>query len=299
METAGEAEDASGRGQVFPDWLEARLVPDSRFARSYDSLGDSGRGLLKRIIAAHFALNAPAPALVSTRLDVLRGGLVMATDASPRAWAVILCDGGLDAPAFLLPALVPALCSGVSDVLVVRLGAAKALANATLAACELSGQERVAVLGPAQAQALLAHMTQSGQSGVVIHADTPAVRKLFSRPGLAFFLDCPDVLRVGLPLPARGGLWREVPDDFRSATLAQLYGALPFEENVEGRDFESFAAAPRDLLLVPDGLVGQLYQAAELGVRVVASHSQLGLWSWPHISSETFLLRSSVFSSQR
>ncbi len=298
-DTADTAEDVSDRSLVFPGWLEARLIPDSRFARAYDSLGDSGRGLLKRLIAAHFALNPPAPALVSTRLDVLRGGLSLATDAAPRAWVVVLCDGGLDAPAFLLPALVPALCSGVAEVLVARLGAAKGISGATLAACELAGQERVAALDVRHTEALLAQLAQSGQPGVVIHADTPTIRKLFSRPGLAPLLDCPDVWRVALPMPARCGLWRDGPDDFPSDTLARLYGGLAFEEAAAGQDFESFAAARRELLLVPDGRVGQLFQAAEQGARVIVSVSQLGLWDWRQISPEVFLLRSSVYSSER
>lgn len=299
MEALDAAEDASGGCRILPDWLEARLVPDSRFARAYDSLGDSGRGLLKRLIAAHYALNPPAAALSSTRLDVLRGGLCVATDAAPRAWAVILCDGGLDAPAFLLPALVPALCSGISDVLVVRLGAGKAVAGSTLAACELAGQERVAALGAAQAQELLAHLAGCALPGVLLHADTPALRALLARPALADVLASQDIWRAALPMPTRCALWRDAPEDFPAETLGQLFGSLPFAEPEAGQDFETFAAAARDLLLIPDGRMAQLFQLEEPGARVVASQSQLGLWPWRQISPESFLTRTSIFSSDR
>lgn len=298
------AEDDSGWGQVFPGWLEARLISDARFARAYDSQGDSGRGQLKRLIAAHYSLNPPSASLVSTRLDVLRGGLTVATDATPRAYAVILCDGGLDAPAFLLPALVPALCSGVPEVLVVRLGAAGGFSAATLAACELAGQERVAALGAAQMERLLAHLAGSGQHGVIIHADTPAVRRLLSRPGLAVLLDCPHVRRVPLPMPARVGLWQDSQDDFPAEAVAQLYGSLPFDQGGpegarDGQAFEAFAAEPRDLLLAPDGRMNLLFQLAEQGARVTVTRSQLGLWVWYRLPAKAFLRRSTVFSSER
>lgn len=298
------AEGDSDRGQVFPGWLEARLISDARFARAYHSQGDAGRGLLKRLIAAHYSLNPPSAALVSTRLDVLRSGLTVASDATARAFAVILCDGGLDAPAFLLSALVPALCSGVPEVLVLRLGAAGGLNPATLAACELAGQERVAALGAAQTEKLLVHLAGCGQPGVLIHADTPAVRKLLSRPGLAPLLHCPNVRRVALPLPARVGLWRDGQEDFSPESVAQLYGPLPFEEggpedaeSVPG--FEAFAAIARDLLLIPDGRMNLLHQLPEQGARVTVTRSQLGLWVWNRLPADAFLLRSTIFSSER
>lgn len=302
MDEVDESGEENGGSSVFPDWLEARLVPDGRFARAYDALGDSGRGQLKRIIAAHYALNPPSHALASTRMEVQRSGLSVATDASPLAYAVILCDGGLDAPAFLLPALVPALCAGVSEVLVVRLGGAGGLSRATLAACELAGQERVAALGAAQVQDLLAYLQAGGLPGVVLHADTPAVRRLFSRPGLGPFLGSGGISRVALPMPSLAGLWRDGGDDLPPKSVAQLYGTLPFEEPEgepgEDRDFEAFAASPRDILLIPDARAGDLFVAPVQGARVVVCHSQLGLWTWNAIGPDRFLLRTTFFASE-
>lgn len=306
MEATGAtdtAEDTSGREEVFPGWLDGQLVPDAKFARAYDSLGDAGRGLLKRVIAAHFALNPPAASLATTRLDVLRCGLTVAADATPLDYALIVCDGGMDAPAFLLPALVPALCSGIAEVLVVRLGKAGGISRSTLAACELAGQERVAGLGPQQLEALLAHLATSAQNGVVIHADTPAVRKVLARPGLGALLSCPGIRRIALPMPTRCGVWSDGEDSMPLDCISQLYGPIPFAQGgLEGEgehEFEDFSAYARDLLLVPDSRVNRLFLAVEQGARVTVSRSQLGLWLWPQISAATFLSLSTIFSSER
>lgn len=304
-----EAEENPDTGLAFPGWLDSRLVTDARFARAYNACGDSGRAQLKRIIAAHYALNPPRESLAATRLDLLRSGLSVATDTAPATFAVILCDGGMDAPAFLLSALVPALCSGIPEVLVVRLGGAVGLSNSTLAACELAGQERVAALGPAQVERLLAHCAASGLPGVLLHADTAPVRAILARPGLRSLPASTQVRRVALAPPAQVALWRDSKDDFSPDCVALAYGDLPFEEGglapgEKGRKpaasaFEAFALAPRDLLLAPDGRMALSYQAAGQGARVTVSRSQLGMWAWDCLCQDVFLRRATVFSSER
>lgn len=277
------------------DWpprrLDPLLIPDARFARAYRALGDRRRALIKRAIAAQYALNPPRSNLRSVLTEHLPSGLVRTRVSQPRPLVLILLDTGLDAPALLLAALLPTLAARPDDVLVACLGDRAEAPDCLLAACELAGQERVAALGPRQMERLLLDAAASGLPGLVLHADTPALRRILASRPLRAALDASCLTLCALPLPQRPGLWRDAPGRLEPDDVALLYGALPFTiAGPDAADFESFAAG-RDLLLLPDERAGQGRATCSV------TESQLGLFNWPQLSPDLFALCRTTYSS--
>lgn len=295
-----------------PPWLTSRLIPDARFARAYDALGDQRRALLKGLIADHFALVPPVPTLRTQCTQQLVSGLMRHTSTAPRPFVLLLTDASLDAPALLLAALMPALCSGAADVLVLRLGARPGLSNGLpdvlLTACELAGQERVAALSPALAVRLLSECAASGQPGLVLYPDSPDLRRILNRPALRAQLDASPLRLMPLRLPRSLGLWRDAPTQFDPERLGFFFGAHTFEAGgaQPGRrtrkaphdaSFSAFAATRRDLLLVPDDRLGAGQSAGQPAARLVVGESRTGLWTWPELSQELFGVTTQAYTS--
>lgn len=277
-----------------PQRLASLLIPDARFARAYDTLGDRRRALLKRTIAAHYALNPPRADRYSVLTEQLASGLVRTRVTQPRPFVLLLLDAGLDAPALLLAALMPALAARPDDVLVARLGGRAETPDSLLAACELAGQEHVAALGPRQLEGLLLDAAVSGQPGLVLHADSPALRRILAAKTLRAALDASCLTLCALPLPQQPGLWRDAPGQFDPADVALLYGALDFEANSPGgAEFAAFASG-RGLLLLPDA---RSRQAGQGGADCAVSESQLGLFAWPRLSPDLFTICRTTYSS--
>ncbi|MBU1039946.1 MAG: hypothetical protein KKF77_02455 [Proteobacteria bacterium] len=286
-----------------PTWLAPRFISDARFARAYDALGDQRRAKLKGLIADHFALTPPVQSHGAQCSQHFVSGLSRHACTMPRPFVLLLTDASLDAPALFLAALMPALCSGAGEVLVLRLGARPGQPNgppdALLTACELAGQERVAAVSPTLALRLLSECAQSGLPGLVLYPDTPVLRRLFARPELRDQLDASALRLAPLRLPRALGLWRDSPGQYDPAVLEFLYGALAFEAGgaTPGRRtgkslndatikaaFSAFAAPRRDLLLVPE----QRLSAGQGAARLVVGESHVGLWTWPELTPELF-----------
>ncbi|MDQ7834541.1 MAG: hypothetical protein RDU24_04095 [Humidesulfovibrio sp.] len=285
----------TGPAWIFPAWLEPRLISDARFARAYDAIGDQRRALLKSIIAHNFALNPPASVLREQHHRMLASGLRCRSSITPRPFILLLVDSSLDAPALLLGALMPALCSGAADVLVVRLGSRASVPESLLTSCELAGQERVASLSATLAAQLLIECAQSGLPGLVLHPDTPEMRRVLNRPALRTALDSSFLRLAPLRVPRGLGVWRDTVDQFALDALAFLYAGLELEAGgaKPGRGaskpqdksrFQAFASVPRELLLVPDACV----ETAPSAARLVLGESCSGLWTWPELSDALF-----------
>lgn len=281
---------------TFPAWLEQRLVSDFRFARAYNALGDERRALIKGLVARHYSLQHCGPSCVeqSEAFGIFDRKLVR----RPLPYALILVDSLFDAPALMLAALLPALCARVPQVLVARLG--KGAPDALLVACELSGQERLATLGPVQLQRLLFELAVGGAPGAVIHPDTEDFRRVLSKPVLRQALDASPLRLLPLRAPRLPGLWRDAPGDFPPADVALLYGALSFDEQGAApghgeqdqpgdANWLSFAAVPRELLLAPAARAGQSRAA------VTSSGDCLGMWRWPQLQHPVFALERQTF----
>ncbi|OGR34228.1 MAG: hypothetical protein A2051_03700 [Desulfovibrionales bacterium GWA2_65_9] len=306
----------SGSTWACPSWLAPRIIADARFARAYDAIGDQRRALLKGLIADHFTLTPPVPSLRAQCTQQFVSGLTRHTCTAPRPFVLLLTDASLDAPALLLAALMPTLCSGVADVIVLRLGARSDLPDALLTACELAGQERVAALGPALAVRLLSECALCGLPGLVLYPDSPDLRRVLNRSGLRAQLEASPLRLAPLRLPTALGLWRDAPAQFAPERLEFLFGAHTFEAGgaqpgrrarkaPEASAFSAFAAAWRDLLLVPDARLADdarlatdaRLAAGQGGARLVAGQSRIGLWTWPELSPELFHVTTQAYTS--
>lgn len=293
-----------GPAWACPSWLESRFIPDARFARAYDVVGDERRAQLKSLIARHFALNPPAAVLSAQHTLRLASGLTSHARVSPRPFVLLLADATFDAPALLLAALMPSLCSGAADVLVARLGSRTSLPDVLLTACELAGQERVTALGSALAVQLLAECAQSSLPGLVLYPDTPELRRVLNRPALRAALDASPLRLAPLRVPQGLGLWRDAASQFEPELVRFLYGDLSFEAGGQkpGRGsrktpdqnaFCAFAAVRRELLLLPDARLDNARTAA----RLVLGESCTGLWTWSELSRELFTVTTQACTS--
>lgn len=297
-----------------PEWFESHLIPDDRFAKAYNALADDRRALLKGLVARHYALNQPRAAL-ATVVEERFGLFVRNATSSPAPLVLLLNDGHLDAPAFFLAALLPALCASVGQVLVVRLGKQSAVPNSFLVACELSGQESVAVAGPLVLQRLLADCAASGAAHVVLYPDTPGFRKLFAQKELRATLDASPLRFVALKLPLTLGLWRDEAHQFPLQDMQLLYGDVRFEiggahpldpsspesklarrnrPQPDEAAWEAFCAVPRQLLLAPDARVAKA--SALVNAKILVAESCHGQWRWPELWPGLFCQRSLRFS---
>lgn len=287
-----------------PSWITPRLIADARFARAYDATGDQRRAVLKGLIADHYALTPPVTTVRTQCSQHFVSGLTRHESTRPRPFVLLLADESLDAPALLLAALMPALCSGAANVLVLRLGARQALPDVLLTACELAGQERVAALSPTLALRLISECALSALPGLVLYPDTLALRRVLGRPALRELLEASPLRLAPLRLPKALGLWRDAPAQFDPEVLEFLFGAHAFESGgaQAGRrvrkapdlaGFNAFAATPRDLLLVPDDRLA----AGQGAARLVVGHSRTGLWTWPELGPESFSVTTQAFTS--
>ena len=281
---------------TFPTWLDQRLVSDFRFARAYNALGDERRALIKGLVARHYSLQHCGPHNVG--LSEAHGIFDRRLVRQPLPFVLLLVDALYDAPALLLAALLPALCGRVPQVLVARLG--KGAPDALLVACELSGQERLATLGPVQLQRLLLELAAGGAPGAVIHPDTEDFRRVLAKPALRQALDASPLRLLPLRAPRLPGLWRDAATDFPPADVALLYGALAFDEQGAAPDqagqtqpddaaWQQFSAVPRDLLLAPAARAGQSRAV------VTSSGECLGMWRWPQLQHTAFAQERQTF----
>lgn len=288
-----------------PAWFDPHLIADTRFARAYNALGDQRRALIKGVIARHYALNPPrmvASSKSNDQFDLME----RTCSREPVPFVLLLLDDSIDAPAFFLSALMPALCARVGQVHVVRLGKRSSVPDALLVSCELSGQERLAALGPVLLQRLLLDCAsgcmETGESGLVLYPDTTEFRRLLAQKALREALDASCLRMIPLRFPRAAGLWRDTSLDFPVEDIELLYGALPLEaagampgqrsRKAPDEDaWAAFNAVPRDLLLTPAARAGQGRAA------VTVSGDCLGLWRWSGLHPDLFIQERQIFVS--
>jgi len=283
-----------------PDWFEPHLIPDVRFAKAYNALADDRRALIKCLIARHFELMRPRQSLRSAteeRFELCTRRRV----EEPAPFVLLLTDHDFDAPALFLAALMPALCARVPQVLVCRVGKKSDVPDSLLVACELSGQENVAAVGPVLLQRLLADCAASNEPGVVLHPDTAAFRRILSQPALAQSLEASSLRVEPLRAPRACGLWRDTAHQFPPLDVSLLYGLLNFEIGgvppgahqavPDETAWKRFHTVRRDLDLLPQARAGQ-----GRGL-VTVTEECLGLWCWPGLEPGFFVRQQQIFST--
>jgi hypothetical protein len=270
-------------------------VPESRFARAYAGLSDEQRAWLKTGIALLFEWHGDRRRLARSEAATWRGGLSSMLVEAPRDFAVLLCDETFASPAQLLAALVPALLSGVPEVVVLHVGRRGATPPALLAACELAGQEIVIEAGPRRAAKLLAGMCRPGRSGSVLILGRGAAAGVWA--GLAA-----DPARVRAWRPGLGrtaSVWLEAQDDFDLEILAfahpdtefRVFGASPGRLPagfVRGRgNFAACLAGDSGVVFAPAARAEEALVAAQL----VLCPGLEGCFVWPDLEPSLFVSR--------
>lgn len=279
----------------IPDFCRGLSVPETRFAKAYAGVPDAQRAWLKTNIARLCEWHGLSRALARSEAVSWRGGFSSALIEVPRDFAVLLLDETADSPAQALAALVPALVSGIPDVLVVRVGPKGSIPDALLAACELAGQELVLEAGPRQTLRLLGHLCGQGRSGVILALGRGAA------PGLVGKLAAdPGPVRVWRPSLGRAaGVWLDAKHDFDFAALAfalpqtefTVFGVRPARLGKGFRhrkgSFEEFLAQGFGIVFVPSARAEEALATASL----VLCPGQEGCLVWPDLDPTVFLAR--------
>lgn len=311
-------------GADWPEWVSGCLLDDEAFADAYGVVQPGWRARMKTAIArlAHW-YGDPRPLRSSSTADWSGGpggisGSGEPGDAAfrsvqaegPAGWTVILTDAGV-APAYLIGALMPALCAGAEKVLVVFLddsagqASARMGENGLLTALELAGQEDVAVMDSEKAKELCLSMIASPFSGVVAGLGSAGA-------GLAGGLQSGPRSRIWIPvLPESVGVWAGESDwDF--AAVANVHSekievwedepgpesrisGLPDRCSAITGTFEDFCDRGYSVVYVPEQAFGHIFGCG--GPQLVLGPGQEGCWLWTDMPDGLFRFRNVGWSS--
>jgi hypothetical protein len=126
----------------FPEWINDCQVSDNLFGDAYENTPARFRAWMKTEIAKLWNIyEAESPSHVSFRKSWNSGFSVEQTEI-PDDVVILAFDSKTVSPVRILAALVPALVSGVKNIIAVHIGDGE-ISSSVLAAFELSGQERV------------------------------------------------------------------------------------------------------------------------------------------------------------
>lgn len=272
---------------MFPDWIEARMVPDEAFAAAYDAVDPALRAVFKTGIARLYEWYTLAPDMERSETVRWRAGFASTRWRRPREYAVIFFDDTALSPVQLTALLAPAMAARNPHLLAVYLGSGD-LPAPVLTAFELAGQEQVAVCTEDEAARLVDHLLATGKAGAAVT------------------LGCGTAGRMALPVSARLGRWRaclgreaavwmDTGDEFDLTLLAACHPDTRFEawgandEAPEGFEpvsggFEALLRRAPEVAYVP----GNRLEAAMSRVPLVFGPGQEGMWLWPDLNQQLF-----------
>lgn len=255
-----------------------RRVPDSAFARAYETVDDACMAALKSAIAALFAIFPPKPgnARSPRRREWSLGEGDVSLVTAPLDFAVFLLPDTAVSPLKLLAALVPARTSGVERIVVVRREAAE-WEDELLVALELAGQEDVytcdarlearivTALGASKARGIVVDMAGDWNDLVTAHA----------------------ILCVPLAHAAPIGVFCDGPEEFALRTISRLHPdsrvtVWNAPRKVRGMrhrsgDFEAFLAQPYVAAFVPS----HFRERAASRFPLTLGPGSEAFWWWP------------------
>lgn len=281
----------------FPDRLHEFVVDDTLFARAYDAIPDYRRALLKTCIARSYEWYGPSQCDSGRTAQMWRSGLSSVEQVATLDFAVVVFDGTLVSPTRLLAAVVPALASGVRNVLVVRLGGGE-WHQPLLTGLELAGQELVADMTTEELQLFLDECNAAEARGLVLgvgmeRGNFKALR--FPSNRVAFkCLNCDQAVSV----------WSDSEQlfDLQALAFAQpdlnfsVFGAegegLPDSFSFHGNDFSDFLESLREVAYAPASCVDEALNRA----RIVLGPGQEGCWVWPQLRPEDFQFHSTAWT---
>lgn len=276
---------------AFSEWVNELIPDDDLFARAYQGISDHDRALLKTCIARLFDWYGPQKILAGDVSLRWKGGFESRQTARPVEFFVVLFDDNLMSPARLLAALVPAMASGVENILAVRVGDGAPWRKAVLTGLELAGQEFVADMTESQARRLLSELRDTGIAGsvAVLGPKAAAIQSTALKAASRIAFWRPRFSRAA-------AIWMEDGATFDLEALAFVHPDIIFsvfgEETVlpadnfsyEGNGFGDFLESIMDVAYAPANRAEEC-----LGLsKVVLGPGQEGCWVWPDLHPEHF-----------
>jgi len=287
----------------FPDWTRAFVLKDKLFAEAYDLLPATRRAWIKKLVAELYALSVPAPAAQTARTTLWDADFYTVETHKPLDFAVLFLDDTTRSPVKIAAAALPAVLSGIPEVLAVRTGSGRNRPGDVLAALELCGLETVLGLGEKKTRELLKHLAAQGQ-GVIL-----SLSEKISKKAAAIGAASP-----GLKLWSAGGslcsgdfgLWTEsgVLWDFDVLSWAYpdariaVWGAkAPNLENFYSMPggFEEFRKTGYRVVLTPEDRIAALQGKAAL----VLGPGHEACWVWPELDLEFLRQKKLALYSQK
>lgn len=235
------------------EWLSAHVLDDSLSASAYESLGDSGRAVLKKCLARQYAVWGE-PSRRECRERAYRHGFSLVETEAPVPYAVVLCDAQYAWPAAFAAAIMPALLAGVEHVFPVFIPA--------------SGAESAPPLSPLLAVLELAGVEQAYSASVASSVTFLDDLRRLSGVGRLVVLGADPALEAA-------ALWA-----FRNAVPLYTPPAIPVFQNAQNRP-----AVP----VFMDEADGATQHAAAPVLRLDAEHEQV--WFWPDLPPAWFRSR--------
>ncbi|WP_320169868.1 hypothetical protein [Maridesulfovibrio sp.] len=262
---------------AFPDWLAQYQIDDTVFAEAYEATKPQLRAWMKKTIAQVYGISAPDSPRKEWNVRTWPGGFETEVSVRPLDWTIMLIDQESVSPVRLLAALVPALASGVKNVLVAFVGSGE-ISEPVLTGFELAGQEDVVCIEQEKLSELLDFMSAASYAGAVLDLRGKA-ESLSDHPELRY--------------------WRArkissicVCKDEESPDLDILAFAHPDVGFIEA-DEESYAETQADAVVVPAELAGE----ALLAFRIVLTFGQEGCWIWNDFGYRFFRQESVVLTN--
>ncbi|MDY7000962.1 MAG: hypothetical protein SVS15_04170 [Thermodesulfobacteriota bacterium] len=287
---------------AFPDWTRAFVLKDALFAEAYNHLPAARRAWLKKLIAELYALFGPAPAAQTTKTTLWDAIFYTAETYAPLNFAVLFLDDTVRSPVQAAAAALPAVLSGIPEVIAVRTGTNRNKPGDILAAFELCGLETVLGLGEKKARELLKHLAAQGQGAVLSLGEKISKKAIVagaSSKGLKLWSANRSLCSGDF------GLWAErgVSWDFDvlawahpDARIAVWGTKAPGFKNfysMPGK-FEDFQKTGYRVVLAPEHRIAALWDQAGL----VLGPGQEACWAWPELNLEFFRQKKLALYSQ-
>lgn len=276
----------------FPDWLNSHIPDDQLFAQAYQSIPDTRRALMKTAIARLYDWYGPQKVIQQEVTQQWTSGLGSTVRFGAVDFAVLLFDTTILSSARVLAALIPAISSGVKNVLAVRIDdEATPWDSALLTGFELAGQEMLVSLTSAHVRRLFFELRDCGATGgvTVLGPQAAGVKlsELQAASGMEFWR--PRYTRAA-------SVWMDGSSTFDLEALAfthpdvqfAVFGTevdFPSDKFQYGSgEFDEFLSSILNVAYVPDNHVQTTLRHAKL----VLGPGQEGCWLWNDLHASHF-----------
>lgn len=282
----------------WPDFHDKHRISEDALAQAYAALSDIERSWIKKNIAQLFALFPPNAKEQANSAIRWTTGLQTVIRTRPKDWVILLLSGSLSGPARAISAVLPAMTSGVRNILAVFQGQTNPPAP-LLAGLEMCGVESVCSLNPRKTKELFNSLAHFPAKGVVLDLEgsLPALR----------LSDSSGAMAIWRPAPLHSiGIWSETAHQWDLRTLAWSHPDLAFDvwgktpkklpvgfKTISG-DWKAFCNHAYRARGIPALL---LRNAPASCCDLILTPGQEGCWHWPDLHPEIFLFRQMILET--